>query len=85
MARFLRTIILSLLTILVAAMPRIASADVLTETRFEELHQQLRPSPGEPWLTIPWKLSVLDAQRIAAEQNKPIFIWAMDGHPLGCT
>ena len=85
MARFLRTIILSLLTILVTAMPRIASANVLTEARFEELHQQLRPSPEEPWLTIPWKLSVLDAQRIAAEQNKPIFIWAMDGHPLGCT
>ena len=84
MARFLR-IILSLLTILVAALPLSASAEVLTEARFKELHRQLRPSSEEPWLTIPWKLSVLDAQRIAAKQNKPIFIWAMDGHPLGCT
>jgi hypothetical protein len=28
---------------------------------------------------------LLEAQRIAAEAKKPIFIWAMDGHPLGCT
>jgi hypothetical protein len=27
----------------------------------------------------------LSAQHSAAEQKKPIFIWAMDGHPLGCT
>jgi len=28
---------------------------------------------------------VLDAQAAAAREGKPIFIWAMDGHPLGCT
>ena len=25
------------------------------------------------------------AQAQAAAAGKPIFIWAMDGHPLGCT
>ena len=29
--------------------------------------------------------AVLNAQQIAAKEDKPIFIWAMDGHPLGCT
>jgi len=28
---------------------------------------------------------VLDAQAAATREGKPIFIWAMDGHPLGCT
>ena len=57
----------------------------LTEKDFHTLHKQLKPAADEPWRTIPWKISLLDAQRIAAQQKKPIFIWAMDGHPLGCT
>jgi hypothetical protein len=52
---------------------------------FQELHAQLQPSPDDAWRTIPWKISVLDAQQTAAQEGKPIFIWAMDGHPLGCT
>jgi len=57
----------------------------LTEAEFQSLHAALQPDEDEPWRTIPWKISLLDAQHAAAEQNKPIFIWAMDGHPLGCT
>jgi hypothetical protein len=61
------------------------SAEELTEARFRELHAQLRPAADEPWRTIPWKIDLLDAQATAAKEKKPIFIWAMDGHPLGCT
>jgi len=57
----------------------------LTAGDFETLHRQLQPSGDEAWRTIPWKTSLLDAQAVAAAGNKPIFIWAMDGHPLGCT
>jgi hypothetical protein len=62
-----------------------SSADELTEAKFAELHKELQPAADEPWLTIPWKIDLLDAQRTAAREKKPIFIWAMDGHPLGCT
>lgn len=62
----------------------LTSAEKLTENRFRELHRQLQPG-DEPWRTIPWKIDLLDAQRTAAAARKPIFIWAMDGHPLGCT
>ena len=51
---------------------------------FEKLHGELRPPTEEAWRSIPWKTSLLDAQATAAEERKPIFIWAMDGHPLGC-
>ena len=55
------------------------------EATFKQLLKELQPAPDEPWRTIPWKIALLDAQQTAAKENKPIFIWAMDGHPLGCT
>ena len=59
--------------------------EVFTEQRFRQLHKQLQPAADELWRTIPWRTSLLDAQKIAITEKKPIFIWAMDGHPLGCT
>ncbi len=66
-------------------MPPALLAGELTEAEFRRLHERLQPAPDEPWRTIPWKIALLDAQRTAVKQDKPIFIWAMDGHPLGCT
>lgn len=57
----------------------------LTEAEFQRLHKELEPAADEPWRTIPWKIELLSARKAAAEEGKPIFIWAMDGHPLGCT
>jgi len=59
--------------------------DTLSQQQFQQLHRQLQAPADAPWRTIPWKISLLDAQRAAIDQHKPIFIWAMDGHPLGCT
>jgi hypothetical protein len=70
---------------LFASSVEIARAAELTEAKFQKLHKQLRPAKDEPWLTIPWRISLLEAQQAAAKNGKPIFIWAMDGHPLGCT
>ncbi|MFT4588180.1 MAG: hypothetical protein ACI9VS_002612 [Candidatus Binatia bacterium] len=56
----------------------------LSVNEFEKLHSELRPPTEEAWRSIPWKTSLLDAQATAAKERKPIFIWAMDGHPLGC-
>ena len=60
-------------------------AEELTEAKFQKLHAELQPDNSALWRTIPWKTSVLNAQQIAVGEKKPIFIWAMDGHPLGCT
>jgi hypothetical protein len=56
----------------------------LTLEEFDKLHRELRPDKDEAWRTIPWKTSLLEAQAEAGRDKKPIFIWAMDGHPLGC-
>ncbi len=55
--------------------------------RFElnQFESECRASLQEPWRTIPWETSLIEAQNIAAREKKPIFIWAMDGHPLACT
>lgn len=55
------------------------------DEEFARLHREIRPSPDEPWRRVPWKLSLLEARPEAARQERPMFIWAMDGHPLGCT
>ena len=57
----------------------------LSTAEFERLHAALQPEADAPWRTIPWRVSLLAARQEAAKQQKPIFIWAMDGHPLGCT
>jgi len=61
------------------------AGDGLTDQEFQRLHSELQPAADAPWRTIPWKISLLEAQAAAARDGRPIFIWAMDGHPLGCT
>ncbi|MFO0935003.1 MAG: hypothetical protein U0798_00625 [Gemmataceae bacterium] len=46
---------------------------------------EIRPQPGEDdYDTIPWQISLWDARVLAAREGKPILLWEMDGHPLGC-
>lgn len=61
-----------------------AEAQRLDEAEFAKLHGQLEPK-DEAWKAVPWKTDLLQAQGLAAQSKKPMFIWAMDGHPLGCT
>lgn len=58
-------------------------ADISNE-EFSKLHKSLVPRMAL-WKTVPWQTSLLKAQNIAVRESKPIFIWSMDGHPLGCT
>lgn len=51
----------------------------------QQLCHTVCQNPNETWRTIPWKTDLIEAQHLAVAESKPIFIWAMDGHPLGCT
>ena len=53
--------------------------------RFAELHAQLQPKEVEPWQTIPWVTDLTKARAMAIERGQPLFMWSMNGHPLGCT
>ena len=44
------------------------------------------PTPEEDaFLKIPWRLNILQARAESARTGKPLFIWSMNGHPLGHT
>ncbi|MEJ6581928.1 MAG: hypothetical protein QNL33_01890 [Akkermansiaceae bacterium] len=36
------------------------------------------------WQEIDWKVDLWEARKEAAKTGKPIYLWEMDGHPLGC-
>lgn len=36
-------------------------------------------------MQIPWRTNVLQARAEAQRAGKPLFLWVMDGNPLGCT
>ncbi len=62
------------------------AAPTLDDTSFEMLWQQVVPGADElEWLEIPWRGMLGDAVHAAHAADKPILLWAMNGHPLGCT
>jgi len=38
----------------------------------------------QKWQTIEWHGDLLEARMKAKKQNRPLFVWAMNGDPLGC-
>ena len=44
------------------------------------------PKPAEErWLQIPWRTDLAAARVEANRDGKAMFLWMMDGNPLGCT
>lgn len=61
------------------------AAPPLTAQDAVKLRELIRPVEGEdPFETIPWETDLWTARKKAAESGKPILLWEMDGHPLGC-
>lgn len=53
--------------------------------RFAQVRAHVLPSAEEErWLAIGWRSRLWDAVEEAREAGKPILLWAMNGHPLGC-
>ena len=45
----------------------------------------IRPRAEElRWADIAWRTDLWDGSREAAALGRPIFLWAMNGNPLGC-
>lgn len=57
----------------------------LGPAEFERLHRELVPRQPAAWQAVPWKTDLLAARDLAARTGRPLFLWAMNGHPLGCT
>jgi hypothetical protein len=65
---------------------RALAIDPLAGDSWTRVHALIKPSPAEQgWEKIPWLTSLWEARKQAAAAGKPILLWEMDGHPLGCT
>ena len=57
----------------------------LTWETYDKIRDHVVPSKAElKWLDIGWRPTVWDALVEAQKGDKPILIWAMNGHPLAC-
>jgi hypothetical protein len=74
-------------TLLLALLPLSGAnaADPIPPENLGKIQALIRPAKGEDaWADIPWLTDLWQARKLAAEQGKPILLWEMDGHPLGC-
>ena len=52
---------------------------------FKTIFNWLTKTSGkEKWRQVRWRHDLWDARIESAKTGKPIFIWAMNGDPLGC-
>ena len=65
---------------------RAPAAEPVPPERFDKLFALIRPAAEESkWLQVPWRTDLTAARQEAAAAGKPLLLWEMDGHPLGCT
>ena len=52
----------------------------------ERWREQILPQSSElAWAQIPWRPSFHEGLADARLQRRPLLLWTMNGHPLGCT
>lgn len=54
----------------------------LSRAEFDRLHKELNLK-NQPWATIPWKVTLVEAREVAAREKKPIFMVVNTGNCLG--
>ena len=64
--------------------PAAPDTDRLTDANFPTIFDAVQPPRVEPWKSIPWHISIVEAARQAEKEGKPVFLWQADGWPLGC-
>ena len=58
-------------------------ATQLDEADFRDVFSFVLPKNEDMrWASVPWQTNLWEARKIAAEADKPIFFWAMNGKPL---
>jgi hypothetical protein len=66
--------------------PAPAGDVALSWDNYEAVRDHVLPRADEQdWLAVPWRSAFFDAVLEARESERPILLWAMNGHPLGCT
>ena len=52
----------------------------------EDWLERIEPGADElSWERIPWRPTLWEGLLEAADSERPLLLWVMNGHPLGCT
>ncbi|HET6574901.1 MAG TPA: hypothetical protein VFG68_14945 [Fimbriiglobus sp.] len=74
-----------LLAVLATSFTATRADPLLTDAEAATILKAVRPAAGEDaYARVPWLTSLWEARKKAAAEGKPILLWEMDGHPLGC-
>src|SRR3954447_3778569 len=58
----------------------------LNDQNYAAWRKHILPDTGElAWQQIPWATTFKDGIAAADVAGKPLLLWTMNGHPLGCT
>lgn len=58
----------------------------LTDKTFAAWRDRIRPKPADVcYREVDWLPTFWDGVMAAQKADKPILLWAMNGHPLACT
>ena len=58
----------------------------LSDTTLRAWRDHILPTQAErAWESIGWLASFSDGLRAADRNQRPLLLWVMNGHPLGCT
>ncbi len=59
---------------------------VLDDASFVSWRDRIRISDSElVWEQLPWYVTYHEGLEQASAEGKPLLLWVMNGHPLGCT
>jgi hypothetical protein len=62
------------------------TASPLSGANFNFWRSYINASDTElEWQNLPWKMSFHEGLKEGTKLGKPVLLWAMNGHPLGCT
>ncbi len=59
---------------------------VLDDATFATWRDRIRIRDSElAWERLPWYVTYQEGLEQAGAEGKPLLLWVMNGHPLGCT
>lgn len=75
----------ALLAVAAIALRPVSPAETIADAEYHSLRAAVPVRAGEEaYTTVPWETSLVAARRKARAGRKPLLVWSMDGHPLGC-
>lgn len=74
---------------LLLLVPAVSSAQTtikLDDRNLQQWRDHILPAADDlTWQKIPWLTTFADGILSADQLDKPLLLWVMNGHPLGCT